>query len=415
MTETTSDVVRLQMMKTAGQEMMENFSDFLAKKGKTRLELKVGIAQWFADADRAEALDDEITKEGSVSEVASPELEQLVESYAVEQFVKHKDSMDPLTKLCLGTASDKKRHEPYWLFNEDAWIRGLEGSRTKTGPMFGQFGHIGGKGTGKGKTSFGTRLAEITTRHPTYHVVTNIRMTPPDDVADRVHFVTRLSQLLRWLLVIKMKGGRTVAIGDESLFFFGRQDAMSKEVRDFDKLMKWFRKLYASLVLIAHDFEKDIPEKAKVFFTTRIEKKNLREMRVVITADHYKLNKPVDDVPDADWPFESEGRGGLEMDVDIQHFHDWLNAQEAESSEEEDRLMLTYLDNPELWQKADRAGNAGSGMAQLDEFHAAEEVAANRAQFFTVKGKPDVGAIRKRFRCDEDTAYRIGRLAKTGT
>lgn len=408
--------IRFAMLKAAGKEVTENVSRFLRKKGKSRHELKMGVLQFFHDANEAEAIDEMITREGRADETASMELERLVESKLAGQFIELKASMDPLSKLVLGVWNDDDTKRPYWFVNEAAWIRGLEGDRPKGKPQFGQFGHISGKGTGKGKTSWGVRLAQITLRQPSYHVVTNIRFTPPDELGARVHFVSRLSDLFAVLLRIAMAGEYALVILDEQAFFFGRQDAMSEKVNHFDKLMKLFRKVHASGVLVGHDFDKDLPEKAKVFMTSRFEKRSLKELSVVIVADHYKLNERVVDVPDADWPFETYSTGGLAMDLDVPHMLEWLNAQNAGSTEHERVLLLDYLAHPEWWsEETPTPTTPAAGPPELDEYAAAAEVRANRERFFNGRGKPDVGAIRQHFRAygiSQDKAYAIARLAK---
>ena len=348
MGENNADSLRLAMLSSKTQEMMENLHDFLETKGKTRLQLKMGIAQFFADDALAAQISERVTRDGSDTGVASPKIEQLVEHYLVPQVVKRMGGADALSKIAAGTYSEKKRVDPYWLYNENAWVRGLEGVTTKNGPMFGQFGVIDGQGTGRGKTGWGVRLGEIVLARG-HAFVTNVKLTGiPEEWDARVAVVSRLSALVRALIAYKKLGLKVYVLLDEALFFFGRQDPSTREVRDFDKFARWIRKLGASLVLITHDYDTDLPEKFKGFVKTRFTKTSLKELLAVILADHYKLRRAVGDVPDAARiRYESESRGAFTMDLDVLELADYLTRQlEANPEADEDELTLRYLDDP---------------------------------------------------------------------
>lgn len=406
-----SDDRNIDYTRALGQEALAALNRFLARRRKTRLELRVGIVQFGASGRGLEKLEERIAGEGPQEEPASRDLQLLVESALVSEFADRVNRLDPLGNLSVAAYNPEKgAWRRYDDLNEAVWLRGLEGTKRKDGsPMMGQFGHIGGDGLGRGKTAWGVKLAQIAVDRG-YHVLTNIRVTGvPDEKKDRVVFVARLSDLIREAIRVKRAGGRSLAIIDESLFVWGRQDAGSRSWRDFDKFTRWVRKLRMSLVFITHHFETDVPEKAKPFFTARFDKTRLTQMVVSITSDHYKLSERVRAVPDAPWEYDEEGRGGLEADVDIQDLHNYLTAH-AKEHDDEDELTLRYLDDArERGEQGERVESPLGGRVS--------RVLANLAAFQRPDGRLSIRALMEEFDIDRSAARYLAetvrdRLAK---
>lgn len=394
----------IEYTRALGQEALAALIRFLQKQRKTRLELRVGLVQFGASGRDLEKLEERIAGEGPQEQAASKDLQVLVESALVRDFTDRVNRLDPLGNLSISAYNPaRSQWRRYDDFNEAIWIRGLEGPPRPDGSrMMGQFGHIGGKGLGRGKTAWGVNLARIAATRG-YFVLSNIRIkSPPPEFGDRIVFVARLSDLIREAIRIKRAGGESFAIIDESLFVWGRQDAGSRQWKDFDKFTRWIRKLRMSLIFITHDFETDVPEKAKGFVTTRFEKTRLREMVATITSDHYDLQERVRGVPDTAWKYDEEGRGGLQADVDIQDLHNYLTSH-AREQEDEDELTLRYLDEPQ-----ERAAGTVSSPVQLRVTH----VLANLGSFQRPDGSFDIKAIMRAFNIDRAAAKYVATTAR---
>lgn len=402
MTDASSETVRLNLLKGAGQEMAENFGRWIERDGKTRLECLRGIGLFFADKHKATELSDRIVAEGPMSETVSEGLENILRAEAVPEFMDKVGRFDALSQICIGTSSDDKRWEPFWLYNPAAWTRGLE--------VPGHFGIIHGPALGVGKSATGVVLMDGVTARG-LHVITNIPTTPPEARADLVHDVSRLSALMLIAIAIEESGGTWLGFLDESLFFFNRQSPMSEETRSFDLFMRWVRKFNGSLVLITHFSERDIPEKAKPFLRTNIRKVTKTKMVVQITTDHFRLYKSVDGVPDAPWPFDTKGKGGLEVDIDMAHFHAWLNHRQPGSRDRERELMREYLTNPSV-----RDGDTGTVEVVVEEpRQSAEDIARaihQDEQFWDAKGYAEKALIRSRFGIGKHMTDDVAKLAR---
>lgn len=402
--------LRLAMLSSKTQEMMENFHDFLERKGKTRLDLKMGIAQFYHDEDLASQLSERISQDGADTGIASADLERLVEHFAVPQMVKRMGSADALSKIAAGTYNDKKRIDSWWLYNEAVFLRGLEGQVIKGKRVFGQVGVIDGASTGRGKTGLGIKLGEIALANPDYGFVTNVQMVGdiPESVASRVFIASRMSTLIRSVLALKREGKKVLVLLDEALFFFGRQDAMKDDIKRFDKFVRWIRKLGISLVLIVHDYETDIPEKFKAFVRNRFTKRTLKDLLVVVTADHFKFRRDITEVPDASLlPYDSESRGAFTMDLDILALSEYLTTQlEANPEADEDELTNRYLDNPHAAAQEDPFNRAPPRAPTVIERRVAE-VLADSSAFVDEHGELSIDRMMARWGVNRQSAKAV--------
>jgi hypothetical protein len=400
------DETDLEVARSASHAAVREFERFLKREGKTRHELLLGILRWGHNPNAIEPLEERIRAEGPMQEVASGKLEALTSSVLVKEFVDRVGTLDGVSKLLVGSYDPDDEGTHYEIYNPAIWLWGLEGPRKSGGaPMMGQFGHIGGRKLGRGKTSWGASLAKIAVERG-HHVLTNIRFKAlPEDAAPLVHRITRLSDLIRQAIAVKRQGKCSIAIVDESLFVFGRQDAMTKEWRDFDKFVRWVRKLHMSLVFITHNFDLDVPEKFKPFVTTRFEKPALKQLDVRITSDNFHFTKHLRGAPKPEWECDDESRGGLDVDVDIQALHDHLTQNAAVEDVDEDELTLRFLGEQ-------AAARGAPGMAP-ERSRMEERVAiilANPSDYQDAKGALDLAAIMTRFGISRSTAADIAQI-----
>lgn len=404
--EAGAQTIRLNLLKGAGQEMAERFWAWVEKPGKTRLEAIQGVSIFFSDPARADAYTQDLLATGlPLDQQLDEDEERVLHALAVGQFVEKVGSFDALSQICIGTASNEKRYEPWTLYNPAAFLGGFA--------QPGHFGLIHGPALGVGKTSFAVLLMPHALQSPDVHVLTNIWVSPPEDMEERVHQVSKLSDILRIGLELESQGKRWLCILDEALFFFSRQEPMSKDVRDFDRFIRWVRKLNGCIILITHFEERDIPEKAKPFLTTRFKKPSKGVVHVDIRTDQYVIVRRITGVPNATWPFETKGKAGLDMDIDIAHLHKWLNSRAPPDLDSERRLMFLYLDDPKA-----REENLEEGEDPEDEDPdeaRIEEIRANPLAFRKPNGKVDVQEVMEYFGVKQGKAYELaGRALKRG-
>lgn len=401
------DEETLQIRKGMGQTAVENLREWLSRRDKTRDEALSGITLFFHESDVAATYAEMVLK---LPDGALPrEVELALEAEVMAQWTKRVASWDAVSQLSVSTHNEDRSWEPYWLYNEQVWVRGLVNP--------GHFGMIEGKGLGLGKTGFAVRLMAPTIRAKR-HVLTNIRLHR-HPAGDQVHEVTKLSEILRLGIHLMRQGINWIAYLDEVNFFFSRRDANKKESKDVEKFLRLVRKLGGSVVFITHLGEGDVPEVIKPFLTSRFEKLAKPRMRVEIRSPEFKIFRRINSIPDASkedgWEYDTNAKAGLEIDVDIAHMTSWVNGHSPSTSWEEDDLILRFLDErPSKDDEMPRERAPSERDDTVDPYEAIiEEIRANPETYRKANGKVDVDAVLGEFpQLGMKKAYELGRRAK---
>ena len=397
------DNITMQMRQGIGRGAQENVWRYLNTECLTQEEALRAITLFFWDADAAHAWTEQVLldrqENGHVVDVLEPSLDAAFRAMLSSQWVKKVGNLDALSILSAAGATEDRMWETYRLYNEDVFVE------TLLTP--GRLGLIHGPAMGVGKTDYAVRLMPPIVASGVHDIVTNIPVVLPQGhpARERVHVESRLSSSLKRLLELKRAGRKAVWFLDESNSFLSKQDASSKNVKDFDKLLRWFRKLGVSVVLLTHLSERDVPSKWMEFITVRFTKERKTTVRVDVRDAELHLFKRLSGVPRATWEFDTYGLGGLDMDVDMQDLVAWINSQGPD--QDVFQLMRRYLDTPSLH------GTAGEQPEEdeRDDFDLADEIAQN-SEYWQENGRADIVAIRRAFKVTQGKAYQLAKLAR---
>lgn len=162
-----------------------------------------------------------------------------------------------------------------------------------------------------GKTSFACLLM------PLFHkinidVITNIAIKDPPDY---VHIVKKLSRVVKEM----DKQKKWVLILDETATYVDKKRALSVENIDFENLARFIGKMGGRLVMITHNFDKDVPTRLQEWTTERFTKLEKEKMRCILTGPKFKMFDYVKHIPDSDLKFVTEDITSLDFDISIKH------------------------------------------------------------------------------------------------
>ena len=184
-----------------------------------------------------------------------------------------------------------------------------------------------------GKTSLACYFMSIFDKVQHMDVITNI---PIDNKPDWIHLEKKLSGIIRQMVLIK----KWICILDETATYIPKQRAMSETNIDFINLCRFVGKLGGRLILITHDFDRDIPTILQTFISERYEKVDLDKMTVTLgrQGGYIKMYETIRDIPDAELKFITEDITSVDFDISVAQL--LQDVQEATSHKD----MLIALD-----------------------------------------------------------------------
>jgi hypothetical protein len=163
-----------------------------------------------------------------------------------------------------------------------------------------------------GKTSLACFFMDIF--HKVHHmdVITNIPITPQPEWC---HLEKKLSGIIRQMVLHK----KWICILDETATYIPKQRAMSETNIDFVNLCRFVGKLGGRLILITHDFDRDIPTILQTFISERYEKIDLDKMQVTLgrQGGYIKMYETIRDIPDAELKFITEDITSVDFDISV--------------------------------------------------------------------------------------------------
>jgi hypothetical protein len=110
-----------------------------------------------------------------------------------------------------------------------------------------------------------------------------------------------------------------ICILDETATYIPKQRAMSETNIDFVNLCRFVGKLGGRLILITHDFDRDIPTILQTFISERYEKIDLDKMQVTLgrQGGYIKMYETIRDIPDAELKFITEDITSVDFDISV--------------------------------------------------------------------------------------------------
>jgi hypothetical protein len=160
-----------------------------------------------------------------------------------------------------------------------------------------------------GKTSFACTLMPMF-NDIGIEVITNIAI---DNKPSYIHVRKKLSEVVS----LMNKLDKWVLILDETATYVDKKRALSVGNIDFENLARFIGKMGGRLIMITHDFDKDIPTRLQDWTTERFTKQKKDRMRVILSGDKFKMFDIVKHIPDADIQFSTEDITSLKFDISI--------------------------------------------------------------------------------------------------
>lgn len=160
-----------------------------------------------------------------------------------------------------------------------------------------------------GKTSFACTLMPMFNELG-IEVITNIAI---DNKPDYIHNTKKLSDVVKLMHELD----KWVLILDETATYVDKKRALSAGNIDFENLARFIGKMGGRLIMITHDFDKDIPTRLQEWMTERFTKFEKEKMRVILSGPKFKFFDNVKHIPDAELEFSTEDITSLKFDISI--------------------------------------------------------------------------------------------------
>ena len=203
----------------------------------------------------------------------------------------------------------------------------------------GTFGVIDGSPR-QGKTDFGCLLIEEMLKEG-MQIKTNIKIegSPPG-----IFQFTKITDFLRnvvqhhdyydpddiWVVII-----------DEFAQLSHKKRAMSTRVIHFEHLARIIGKLGGSLIMIVHDFEKDVPTLLQRWTTQKYRKMSKKLVLIELQGDRIKFFDYVSNIPPTNLKFITTDMAAVQFDVDMEKL--WNALAEAREYDEQKEIILNFI------------------------------------------------------------------------
>lgn len=253
---------------------------------------------------------------------------------AVSEFAQTRERLDPTSRLLLGGASPSLPSEvTFW----DMRFPNILIQNLKKG---GTYGCIWGLPR-TGKTSLAVSLMELFISDTQLHILSNIVVK---ETMEQVHFCPTLSELVRQMAI----NSGWIAILDETATFVPKKRALSVENLDFENLGRFVGKLGGRLIMITHDFSRDVPPILQSWTTEQFHKLNLESMVAILNKPGgLRMNRMIVNIPDCNLSFITEDITGLNFDISIKKLLSEIQTSKGVDREEQKDAILSWLKDNE--------------------------------------------------------------------
>jgi len=242
--------------------------------------------------------------------------------------------LDPTSRLLVMGATDEKE--------ESNWVMRFPDCLVSNFKLEGTYGAITGLPR-SGKTSLATSFMELMYNTLGLNTITNIKI---QNSPKYVTYVTRISDLIKAMIETE----NWVAILDETAVYIPRKRPLAKRNVDFELLARFIGKLHGRLILITHDFDKDIPPLLQTWISERYHKKGLTNVKVDLAKSGgvIKMHKLIQNVPDTTLEFIHRDISGIKFDVSIEELMQYI--PEGGGDKQID-MIKKFLKNPKNYPK----------------------------------------------------------------
>lgn len=252
----------------------------------------------------------------------------------VSEFAQTRERLDPTSRLLLGGSSPTLPSEvTFW----DMRFPNILIQNFKKG---GTYGCIWGLPR-TGKTSLAVSLMELFISDTQLDIISNIVLK---ENMEQLHFCPTLSELVRQAVTNKS----WIAILDETATYIPRKRALSTENLDFENLARFVGKLGGRLILITHDFARDIPPILQSWTSEQFHKLNLDSMIAILNKPGgLRMNRMIVNIPDCSLSFITEDISGLDFDISIKKLLSEIQTSKGVERDEQADAILTWLKDNE--------------------------------------------------------------------
>jgi len=253
---------------------------------------------------------------------------------SVNEFAQARMHLDPTSRLLLGGSSPTLPSEvTFW----DMRFPNILIQNFKKG---GTYGCIWGLPR-TGKTSLAVSLMELFISDTQLTILTNIVLK---ESMEQVRFCSTLSELVKQMVT----NTHWIAILDETATFVPKKRALSSENLDFENLGRFVGKLGGRLIMITHDFARDIPPILQSWMTEQFHKLNLESMIAILNKPSgLRMNRMITNIPDCNLSFITEDITGLEFDISIKKLLSEIQTEKGVDRGEQRDAILSWLKNNE--------------------------------------------------------------------
>jgi hypothetical protein len=254
---------------------------------------------------------------------------------AVSEFAQCRQHLDPTSRLLLGGASPSLPSEvTFWNMQfPNILIQNLKKGGT--------YGCIWGFPR-TGKTSLAVSLMELFISDTQLHILTNIVVK---EQMEQIHFCPTLSELVRQMAINR----GWIAILDETATFVPRKRALSTENLDFENLGRFVGKLGGRLIMITHDFARDVPPILQSWTTEQFHKINIDSMYAILSKQSgLHMNRMIVNIPDCNLSFITEDITGLHFDISIKKLLAEIQTSKGIDRDEQKDAIINWLKENEV-------------------------------------------------------------------
>lgn len=293
-----------QMKRTASADMQKNFEAIYIENPMSLDTARRATAQFMVDGDFISIWNKKLNRwEIEGQDKLTNSQRRIFLSHLNIQYSKLiTEKLDPLSRVFV-RSYNKNEKGISWKFPQCLlWNFDFKGASQ------GVYGCIDGVPR-SGKTSLACTLMEMF-NDINVEVITNIAIDNPPSY---IHIKKKLSEVVslmhdlnKWVLIL-----------DETATYVDKKRALSVGNIDFENLARFIGKMGGRLIMISHDFDKDIPTRLQEWTTERFTKLSKDKMRAILSGEKFKFFDNVKHIPDTNLQFSTEDITSLKFDLSI--------------------------------------------------------------------------------------------------
>ena len=294
-----------EMRRTASAQMQKNFNSLYTKNPLPINDARIATAQFMVDESYINLWNDKLNKwEFSGGDVLSARQRRIFLAHLNAQYAKLiTQVLDPMSRVFVRSYTEGVRGIPWHFPKCLLWNFDFHGASQ------GIYSCIDGVPR-SGKTSFACLLMPLF-NDLGIKVITNIAIRrPPDYIYVRKSLsevILLMDRLDKWVLIL-----------DETATFVDKKKALANANIDFETLARFIGKMGGRLMMITHDFDKDIPTRLQEWITERYHKIEKDKVRIMLSGPKFKFYEYAKLVPDCDLKFITQDITSLKFDRSIQ-------------------------------------------------------------------------------------------------